>query len=94
MQALEYPWTKVVYKSRKQPITKHNVKVEDQGKKLLFPWVLGQQKSKADLMLTLNKALQKAGEELDTRFIRVKYAPSGEILDCSMQAEDSFTISA
>ena len=30
-------------------------------------------------MLALNEALQKAGKELDTRFIRVKYVPSGAI---------------
>ena len=30
-------------------------------------------------MLALNEALQKAGEGPDTRFIRVKYAPSGAI---------------
>ena len=30
-------------------------------------------------MLTLNKALQQAGEETSLRFIRVRYAPSGAI---------------
>ena len=30
-------------------------------------------------MLALNEALQKAGEGLDTRFSRVRYAPSGAI---------------
>lgn len=30
-------------------------------------------------MLALNDALQKAGEGLDARFIKVKYAPSGAI---------------
>lgn len=29
----------------------------------------------ADLMLVLNKALQKTGEKFDTRFSQIKYAP-------------------
>ena len=78
-QAPEHPWKQVVYKNRKQPttITKSNVKIEDQGRRILFPRVLGQQKSEADLMLALNKALQKAGEE--TRFCRVRYSLSGAV---------------
>ena len=79
-QAPEHPWTQVVYKSRKQPATKPNVKVEDQGRRILFPRVLGQQKSEADLMLALNEVLQKAGKRLDTCFIRVKYTPLEAIL--------------
>ena len=81
-QAPEHPWTKVVYKNRKvnsPQAAKSNVKVEHQGRRILFPRVSGQQISEADLMLALNEALQKAGEGLDTRFIRVKYAPSGAI---------------
>ena len=35
--------------------------------------------SEADLMLVLNKELQKAGEGLDTRFSRVRYSPSGAV---------------
>lgn len=35
--------------------------------------------SEADIMLALNEALQKAGKGLDTRFCRVRYAPSGAI---------------
>lgn len=68
----------MVYKNRNQA-TKSNVKIEDQGRRILFPRILGEQKSEADLMLALNEALQKAGEGPDTRFIRVKYAPSGAI---------------
>lgn len=34
--------------------------------------MLGQEKSKADLILALNKALQKAGKE--TQICRVKYS--------------------
>ena len=68
-----------MYKNRKQQAKKPNVKSEDQGRRILFPRVLGQQKSEADLMLALNEALQKAGEGSDTRFIRAKYAPSGAI---------------
>lgn len=40
------------------------MKTEDQGREILFSWVLCQQKSEADLMLALNKVLQKAGEEI------------------------------
>ncbi len=69
-----------MYKNRKQRATKPNVKIEDQGKRILFPRGLGQHKSEADLMLALNEALQKAGEGLDTRFIQVKNAPSEAIL--------------
>lgn len=35
--------------------------------------------SKANLMLALNEILQKAGEELNTWFICVKYAPLEEV---------------
>ena len=68
----------MIYKNRNY-VAKPNAKVEDQGRRILFPRVLGEQKSEADLMLALNEALKKAGERLDTRFIRVKYAPSGAI---------------
>lgn len=71
-------WTKVTYKNQNH-ITKPNAKIEDQGRRILFPRVVGEQKSEADLMLALNEALQKAGEGLDTRFIRVKYVPSEAI---------------
>ena len=33
----------------------------------------------ADLMLVLNEALHKAREGFETRFFRVRYAPSGAI---------------
>lgn len=87
-QAPERPWTQVVYKNRKvnqrQP-TKSTVKIEHQGRRILFPREVsgqqasGQYKSEADLMLALNEALQKAGEAQDIRFSRVRYAPSGAI---------------
>ncbi len=66
-----------MYKSRKTPATKPNIKAEDQGRRIFFPRVLGQHKSEADLMLALNKALQKAGEK--TWFCRVRYLPSGAV---------------
>ena len=69
VQAPEHPWIQVVYQNRKQQATKPNVKSEDQGRRILFPRVLGQQKSDADLMLALNEALQKARERPDTCFI-------------------------
>lgn len=77
-KAPEKPWTKVIYKNRNH-VTKPNAKIEDQGRRILFPRVVGEQKPEADLMLALNQALQKAGEGLDTRFIRVRYAPSGAL---------------
>ena len=52
---------------------------EQLGQRVLFPRNAGQEKSEADLMLALNKALQQAGEETSLRFIRVRYAPSGAI---------------
>ena len=73
-QAPEHPWTQVVYKSRKQQATKPIIKTEDQGRRILFPRVLGQQKLEVDLMLAFNEALQKAGKE--TWFCRVRYSPS------------------
>ena len=39
----------------------------------------GHQMSEADLMVALNEALQRAGEDLETWFCRVRYAPSGAI---------------
>ena len=54
--------------------------MEQQGKRILFPQeISGQQKSEADLILALNKALQKLGEEPYIRFCRVNYAPSDAI---------------
>lgn len=45
------------------------VKVKQCGRKIFFPCKNGSQlKSKADLMLTFNKALQKAGVEVKVRF--------------------------
>ena len=35
--------------------------------------------SESDLMLVLNEALQKVGEGSDTRFSRIRYAPSGSV---------------
>lgn len=55
-KAPEKPWTKVIYKNR-NPVTKPSAKIEDQGRRILFPRGLGEQKSEADLMLVLNKAL-------------------------------------
>lgn len=68
-QALKYFWTQVVYKNRKTLAIKFNIKTKDQKKRIFFLQVLGQQKSNADLILALNKTLQKFGEEI--RFCKV-----------------------
>lgn len=81
VQSSEQPWTQVSYGNRK-PSGRHRTtaKVEQMGRRILFPRNQeGQKKSEADLMLALNEALQKAGEESHVRFCRVKYAPSGAI---------------
>lgn len=61
-----------MYKNRKtnmQQSTKSSAKIEHQGRRILFPREgSGQQMSEADLMLSLNETLQKAGEGLDIRF--------------------------
>ena len=81
VQKPEQPWTQVSYGNRKpkgsQPIP--TVKQDQLGRRILFPRDPGQEKSEADLMLALNEALQKAGEEPCIRFSRVRYAPSGAI---------------
>lgn len=48
--------------------------------------------SEADLMLALNEALQKAGEGWDTRFSRVRYAPSGVIFALTEKANAGLLI--
>ena len=75
------PWAQVSYGNRR-PSGKHGTtaKPKQLGERILFPRNQeGQKKSEADLMLALNEALQKAGEESHIRFCRVKYAPSGAI---------------
>ncbi len=74
------PWIQVSHKNRKpnsqQPV-KLTVNSEQQGKRILFPREKSdQQISEADLMLVLKEALQKAGERFETRFSRMRYAPS------------------
>ena len=79
-QAASQPWIKVSYKNRKNGSKKPVAQSEQRGHRILFPRKDGSQfKSEADIMLALNEALQKAGVESKTRFIRVKYAPSGSI---------------
>ena len=80
-QAPEHPWTQVVYKNRKQQVTKPNVKkLEPTQRRILFPREEAQPKrSEEDIMLALNEALQKAGEPVSVRFGRVGYSPSGAI---------------
>ena len=81
-QTFETPWTQVNYGNRKLAGKQlcPTAKPDQLGRRVLFPRnVEGQKKSEADLMLALNEALQKIGEESHTRFCRVKYAPSGAI---------------
>lgn len=81
-QSSSQPWTKVKYGSRKSGTPKlgTEVKVEQRGRRILFPRQNDSQlKSEPDLMLALNEALQKAGIETKVRFSRVRYAPSGSI---------------
>lgn len=77
----EQPWTKVSYGTRKSNMKqpKSTIQQKQLGRRVLFPQSEGQEKSEADLMLALNKALQQAGEETSIRFIRVRYSPSGAI---------------
>ena len=81
-QSPEKPWTQVNYGNRKSAGKQHHpsTKSDQLGRRVLFPRSAeGQRKSEADLMLALNEALQKTGEESHVRFCCVKYAPSGAI---------------
>ncbi len=62
------PWTKVTYRNRKiKPML--ITKTEPREHRILFPRKSeGQPKSEVDIMLTLNKTLQKAGVESKVRF--------------------------
>ena len=68
----------MIYKNQNH-VTKPNTKIKDQQKRILFPQVLEEQKSEADLMLILNEILQKVEKGLDTRFIQVNYILSRAI---------------
>lgn len=48
-----------------------------------------EQKSEADLILALNKALQKAGVGAKIRFCRIRYAQSGSILALLTEQADA-----
>ena len=81
-QSSSQPWTKVKYESRKNgtPNLGTEVNFEQRGRRILFPRQNDSKlKSKANLMLVLNEALQKAGIETKVCFSRVRYAPSGSI---------------
>lgn len=81
VQIPEQPWTKVSYGNQKSGTTKSSpTKKEECGRRILFPRKKeSEQRSEADLMLALNKALQKAGVRSKTRFCHICYAPSGSI---------------
>ena len=74
------PWIKVSYESRRNKSKKPPAQSEQRGRRIFFPRKDGGQfKLEADIMLALNKALQKAGIEPKIRFTRVKYVPLGFI---------------
>ena len=77
----EQPWTQVSHGTRKSKVKQSSPgpKQGQLGRRILFPRDSGQEKSKADLMLALNKALQQAGIETYIRFSQVRYAPSNAI---------------
>ena len=78
-QTPNQPWTKVSYGNQKNG-TLPTVKAKQHGRRILFPRQSGSQlKSEADLILALNKSLQRAKVEPKVRFSRVQYAPSGSI---------------
>ena len=79
--AIEKAWTKVTSSSYRQKATTPNIpKVEPEKRRIIFcREALSPQKSEADLMLALNKSLQKAGIPAYTRFSRVGYSQSGAI---------------
>ena len=82
-QIPEQPWTQVKYKNCKpnqQYSELSTLNTEYQRRRILFPWKkTRQQMSEADLMLALNKALARAEERVDIRFLRVKYSLSGAV---------------
>lgn len=69
-QAAKHPGTKVVYENFKvysSQTVKPNIKMKLQVRGIFFFFcILGQQMSRADLILILNKALQKVGEKIST----------------------------
>lgn len=88
-QTPSQPWTKVNYSNRKIKAQAASP-TEQSGRRILFPRKSGRQlKSEADLMLALNKALQKAGVERKVRFSRVRYAPSGSISALLIEKADA-----
>ncbi len=82
VQNPEQPWTQVNYRNRKLMGKRSSSTVDSEQlvRRIFFPREqANKKKSEADLMLVLNEALQKAGEEAYVRFSRVRYAPSGVI---------------
>ena len=74
-------WTEVIGKNQKRKSTMPNLpKLEPEKRRVIFRREpTSAQKSEADLMLTLNESLQKAGIPAYTRFSRVGYSQSGAI---------------
>lgn len=78
----EQPWTQVNHGNQKSigKRPRSTVESEQLGRRILFSREqANEKKSKADLMLALNEALQKVGEEAHMRFSRVRYALSRAI---------------
>ena len=78
---IEKAWTEVTSSSYKQKAIIPNIPmVEPKKQKIIFcQEALSLQKSEIDLMLALNKSLQKAGILAYTRFNKVSYLQSGAI---------------
>ena len=78
---MEKAWIEVIRSSQRQKaITLSTPKIKPEKRRIIFSQeALPPQKSKADLMLALNKLLQKAGILAYTRFSRVRYLQSRAI---------------
>ena len=74
-------WTEVTSCSRRWKITTPVMpKIEPEKRRVIFRQeLLSPQKLEADLMLTLNKSIQKTGVPAYTRFSKVGYLQSGAI---------------
>ena len=77
----EKPWTEVKYINKKNVAAKKGMQKQEPGRgKILFRRDEVQpKKSEEDIMLALNKALQKAGEPTTVQFSRIGYSQSGAI---------------
>lgn len=77
----EKPWTKLCYKIHKpkEKMSSLTTSQEQLKQRILFLRNPGLEKSEADLILALNKALQQVGVKTYIWFSQVRYAPSDAI---------------